>query len=150
MGDLMTRKNITWFGFKITQKQSVFIFILSIIGLFITILLLMTFLSSFMMNFMYYDPYYYQEDYMLQMIVSMLPFLIIISVAFFMCLYSLIQCRKIAKNYSDLIDSVIEQKPVPRYTEVRSSTTAQFCSNCGNILKGHEKFCTNCGQEARY
>jgi hypothetical protein len=146
----MTRKNLTWFGFKITQKQSVFIFIFSIIGLFITIFLLMSLVGSLMMNFMYYDPYYYPDNYALQMIISMLPFIIVISVAFFICLYSLIQSRKIAKNYSDLVDPIIEPKPIPRYTEVRTSSAGRFCSNCGKILKGHEKFCINCGQEARY
>lgn len=145
----MTRKNITWFGFKITQKQSVFIFIFSIIGIFITSFLLMSLLSSVMMNFMYYDPYYYPENYVFQMLMSMFPFILILSVAFFMCLYSLFQSRKIAKNYSDSIDNVVEPKPIPRYTDVRPSSTAQFCSNCGKVMKGHEKFCTNCGQEAR-
>ena len=149
MGDLMSRKNITWFGFKITQKQSVFIFIFSIIGLFITVFILMTLLSTFMMSFTYYDPYYYPDNYIFQMIISMLPFIIVVSLAFFICLYSLIQSRKIAKSYSDLVDPVIEPKPIPRYTEVRPSSTAQFCSNCGKIMKGHEKFCMNCGQEAR-
>ncbi|NVM45312.1 MAG: zinc-ribbon domain-containing protein [Candidatus Lokiarchaeota archaeon] len=146
----MTRKNITWFGFKITQKQSVFIFILSIIGLFITIFLLMTLVSSLMMSFMYYEPYYYPDNYIFQMIISMLPYILILTVAFFMCLYSLIQSRKIAKNYSDLINPVLESRPVPRYTEVKPTSIAQFCPNCGKVMKGNEKFCTNCGQEIRY
>ena len=147
----MTRKNITWFGFKITQKQSVQIFIVSIIGLFISVFLLMTMISSVMMNFMYYDPYYYPDDYFIfQVIYGMLPYILIFSATFFMSLYSLIRCRKIAKNYSPLIDPMLEPKPIPRYTEVRPHSIAQFCPSCGKMMKGHKKFCTNCGREVGY
>jgi len=46
----MGRKNITLFGFNLTQKQSVQIFILSILGLIISVFLLMTIASSLIMN----------------------------------------------------------------------------------------------------
>ncbi len=152
----MNRKNITWFGFNLTQKQSVQIFILSIVGLFISVFLLMTILSSLLMSIIYYvpyyDPYYYYPDdyFMIQMIFGMLPYMFIFSVTFFLSLYSLIRCRKIAKYYSTLIDPLLEPKPIPRYTEVRPNSIAQFCSNCGELMRGHEKFCTNCGHQTGY
>ena len=143
----MSRKKITWFGFNITQKQSVQIFIVSIVGLFLSAFLLMTILSSLIMSSIYYDPYYNPDDsYIIRMIFSMLPYMFVICGAFLLCLYSLIRCRKIAKYYSPLIDPVLELKPNSRYTEVTPNSIAQFCSNCGKIKKSHEKFCTNCGQ----
>ena len=145
----MSRKKITWFGFNLTQKQSVSIFILSIAGLFISVFLLWMVIYPFIMNFMYYDPYYYPDDYFyIRMFFSMLPYLIIFCGIFLLSLYSLIRCRKIAKYYSPLIDPVIDAKPIPRVTEVRSNSVAQFCSNCGEMKKGYEKFCTNCGHQA--
>jgi len=147
----MNRKNITWFGFNLTQKQSVQIFILSIVGLFISVFLLMTMVSTVMMNSIYYEPYYYPDDYfIIQMIYGVLPYTLIFSVTFFLSLYSLIRCRKIAKYYSTLIDPLLEPKPIPRYTEVKPNSIAKFCSNCGEMNKGHEKFCTNCGHQVGY
>lgn len=72
------------------------------------------------------------------MIFSMLPYMLILSMIFLLSLYSLIRCRKIAKYYSPLIDPVLE---------VRPNSIAQFCANCGEMKKGHEKFCTNCGHQ---
>jgi len=150
VGDLMNRKKITWFGIFLTQKQSVIIFILSIIGVFISVFFLFTMVSSLMMNLMYYDPYYYPDNYMLQMVFSILPYAIIFGVTCLLGLYSLVQCRKIAKYYSPLINSPVETTPVPRYTEVKQSSFAQFCPNCGKTMKDHEKFCTNCGREVPF
>ena len=111
----------------------------------------MSILSSLLMNSLYYPPYYYQDDYfIIQMIFGMLPYMFIFSVTSFLSLYSLIRCRKIAKYYSTLIDPLLEPKPIPRYTEVRPNSIAQFCSNCGEMNKGHEKFCTNCGHQVGY
>ena len=143
---MMSRKKITWFGFNLTQKQSLSIFILSIIGLFISAFLLMTMLYPLMMNILYYDPYYEPDDYyVMRMIFSMLPYMFVFCGVFVLNLYSLIRCRKIAKYYSPSIDPVIEQKLKSSYTEVPPKSIAQFCSNCGEMKKGHEKFCTNCG-----
>ena len=148
----MSRKKITWFGFNLTQKQAVSIFILSIAGLFITAFLFMTMLLPFIMNIMLYDPYYYPPDgyYLMYMLISMLPYMFVFCGVFVISLYSLIRCRKIAKYYSTSIDPVIEQKPKTSYTEQRPKSVAQFCSNCGEMKKGHEKFCTNCGHQASY
>jgi len=149
--NLMSRKKITWFGFNLTQKQSVQIFILSIVGLIISVFLLMTMVFPLIMSIIYYDSYYdpyYEPDdyYIILMIFSMLPYIVVICGIFFLSLYSLIRCRKIAKYYAPLIDPVLEPKPKSSYTEVRPNSIAQFCSNCGKIKKSHEKFCTNCGQ----
>ena len=151
----MSRKKITWFGFNLTQKQAVSIFILSIAGLFISAFLLMTMLYPLMMNIMYYDPYYdpyyYPDDYyIIMMIFSMLPYMFVLCGVFVLSLYSLIRCRKIAKYYSPLIDPVLEPKPKSSYTDLRPNSIAQFCSNCGEMNKGHKKFCTNCGYQAEY
>lgn len=151
----MGRKNITLFGFNLTQKQSVQIFILSILGLIISVFLLMTIASSLIMNLIYYEPYYdpyYDLDdyYIILMIFSMLPYMLVLSMIFLLSLYSLIRCRKIAKYYSPLIDPVLEPKPKSSYTKVRPNSIAQFCANCGEMNKGHEKFCTNCGHQVVY
>jgi hypothetical protein len=147
----MGRKNITLFGFNLTQKQSVQIFILSIAGLIISVFLLMTIVTPLIMNIIYYDsyydPYYYpDENYVIRMVFSMLPYIVVICGIFILCLYSLIKSRKIAKYYSPLIDPVLEPKLKSSYTEVRPNSIAQFCPNCGKIKQSHEKFCTNCGQ----
>jgi hypothetical protein len=104
-----------------------------------------------LINFIYYEPYYdpyYESDdsYIIIMIFSMLPFILVVCGIFLLSLYSLIRCRKIAKHYSPLIDPVLEPKTNSLYTEVAPNPIAQFCPNCGKIKKGHEKFCTNCGQ----
>ena len=151
----MSRQKMTWFGFNLTQKQAVSIFILSIAGLFISVFLLMSMLFPLMMNILYYDPYYdpyYEPDnyYVMMMIFSMLPYMFAFCGVFVLCLYSLIRCRKIAKYYSPSIDPVIDQKPKSSYTEIPPKSVAQFCSNCGEMKKGHEKFCTNCGHQVGY
>ena len=148
----MNRKNNTWFGFSLTQKQSVQIFILSIIGLLISVFLFTMMLLPIIMNFVYYDPYYYSDDdyFIFSMIFSMFPYMFVFSVLFVLSLYSLIRCRKIAKYYSPLIDPGIEPKPKSSYTEVPPKSITQFCSNCGEMKKGHEKFCTNCGHQVGY
>ncbi len=148
----MSRKKMTWFGFNLTQKQSVSIFILSIAGLFISVFLFTSMLYPIIMNFIYFDRYYYPPDnnYLMMMIFSMLPYMFVFCGVFVLSLYSLIRCRKIAKCYSPLIDPVLEPKPKSSYTEVTPKSIAQFCSNCGEMKKGHERFCTNCGHQAEY
>jgi len=146
----MSRKLITWFGFNLTQKQSVSIFILSIAGLFISVFLLWLMGYPLILNSMYYDPSYYPDNYIIITILSMLPYMFVFGGIFVISLYSLIRCRKIAKYYSPSIDPVIEQKPKSSYTKVPPKSIAQFCSNCGEMKKGYEKFCTNCGHQAEY
>lgn len=147
----MSRKKITWFGFNLTQKQSVQIFILSIVGLFISIPSLLMIVSPLIINILYpnpyYDPYYDPDDYYaIRMIFSMFPYIAVLCAIFLLSLYSLIRCRKIAKHYSPLVDPVLEPKTKARYTEATPDLIAQFCPNCGKLKKSHEKFCTNCGQ----
>jgi hypothetical protein len=98
----MNRKKISWFGFNLTQKQSVHIFILSIAGLIISVFLLMTLVFPIIMINIYYDNYYPDDSYIIMTIISMLPFMFLSGVVFLLSLYSLIQCRKIAKYYSPL------------------------------------------------
>ncbi|MHA1240688.1 MAG: hypothetical protein ACTSQU_07815 [Promethearchaeota archaeon] len=145
----MSRKKMTWFGFSLTQKQSITLFILSIAGLFISVFLFMTMLYPLIMNIVYYDPYY-PDDYFIVILFSMLPYMIVSCGVFVISLYSLIRCKKIAKYLSPSIDPVIEQKPKFSHTDVPPKSIGQFCSNCGEMKKGHEKFCTNCGHQASY
>jgi len=146
----MSRKKITWFGFSLTQKQAITLFILSIAGLFISVFFFMTMLYPFIMNIMYYDPYYYPDNYIIMILFSMLPYMIVFCGVFVISLYSLIRCRKIAKYLSPSTDPVIEQKPKFSHTDVPPKSIGQFCSNCGEMRKGHEKFCTNCGHQSEY
>jgi len=146
----MGKKNFTLFGFNLTQKQSIQIFIISVVGVIISVFLLMTMLPSLIMSVIqyntYYDPYYDQDDYyIIFMIISMLPFIVVICGTLLLSLYSLIRCRKIAKYYSPLIDPVLEPKPKSSDIKVRPNSIAQFCSNCGKMKEGLEKFCTKCG-----
>jgi hypothetical protein len=148
----MGRKNFTLFGFNLTQKQSVQIFILSIAGLIISVFLLMSMVTPLIMSIInydsYYGPYYVPDDnYIIMMILTMIPYIVVICGIFILSLYSLIRCRKIAKYYSPLIDPVVGPKPKSPYTETRPNSIAQFCSNCGKMKEGLEKFCTKCGHQ---
>jgi hypothetical protein len=146
----MSRENIKWFGFNLTQKQAVNIFILSLIGVIFSAFFMLMMLYPIIMTFTYYDPYdpyFYPDNYIIMMLLNMLAPLVLFLVIFLISLYSLNRCRKIAKYYSPLVDPVIEPKPIPRYTEVKRHDVAQFCPNCGNVRQSHQKFCVNCGYQ---
>ena len=133
----MSKDKITWFGFRITQKQAVIIFILALLG---TCILSMTIWSLFYIFFNWiFDPYDYMDlDYFFRMLISMIPYYTLNIVLLTLCIYSLIRSRKIAKYYSDLM-----------FNQVQESKIGFFCPNCGNKKIGAEKFCRICGQELR-
>jgi hypothetical protein len=144
----MNRENITWFGFRLTQKQSVNIFILSVIGVVFSAFFLLMMVYPMIMSFMYYDPYYPPSGgYFFSMLLTMLAPILLFVVIFILSVYSLNRSRKIAKFYSPLVDPVIEPKPIPRYSDIQHSDIAQYCPNCGSIRKAHQRFCTNCGHQ---
>lgn len=133
----MSKDKISWFGFKITQKQAVTIFILSIIG--ICILSMTTWSLIFSFFYWIFEPYDYQDiGYHIGMLVTMLPYYSFLIVLLVLCIYSLIRSRRIAKFYSDRM-----------FNQVQESNIGMFCQNCGNRRVGTEKFCTKCGEALR-
>ena len=84
------------------------------------------------------------------MIIGTLPVILLFGAAFLLSLYSMIRCRIVARNYLPIIGPVIATKPVIRAPEIRQNLVAQYCSNCGKELKGHEKFCMECGQQVSF
>lgn len=149
----MGSNRLTWFGFKISQKQSVQIFIGSIIGLFISLFFLLTMLTNFLIELTYIDPdpyYYYPRDEILrEMVIGMIPFIFIFGLTFLLSFYSIIRCKIIARNYNSITDPIIASKPVFQKTEIRSHPVARFCPNCGRAQKGHEQFCIKCGNKLK-
>ena len=154
----MERSAPKWFGFTLTQKQSVFIFVFALIGMLICVFIfLMGFTSIFMNYYFYYgDPYYIMDNsYFTMMIISQLPLMIFFFVIFLICCYSLSRCRKNAKyfnhynNYSQARTQIFvprtPQIKVPKVKPIYNEAT--FCSNCGSKRKESHQFCINCGIE---
>ncbi|MFW9950895.1 MAG: hypothetical protein ACFFKA_12320, partial [Candidatus Thorarchaeota archaeon] len=73
----MERKNLTWFGFNITQKQSVQIFILSLVGIIFSIFILLSLTIPYMVIFTYSDPYY-NYSFVFQLLLTMSPYYILL------------------------------------------------------------------------
>jgi hypothetical protein len=137
----MYRRNLTWFGFNISQKQAVQIFILSLIGIIFTLFVLSSFIMSYIMSFMYYDPLYYPDNYILQTLISMLPYLILVLSIFLLSCYSAVRCRKIAKYHSYNMLNQPQAVNAPQ-----SMNAPQYCPNCGHLRVMGHKFCQNCGE----
>jgi hypothetical protein len=131
----MYRKNLTWFGFRLTQKQAVQIFILSLIGIIISSFVLCGLIIPSLFSYILYDPYYYPSNYFLQMLISMSPYFVVLIIVLSLSIYSVVRCRKIAKYYSYNLEN--ENKP---------QSQPQYCPNCGQIRVMGHKFCKNCGQ----
>ncbi len=133
----MSKDKITWFGFKITQKQAVIIFILALVG---TCILSMATWSFFYSIFnIIFEPYYDNNpDAIIQVLINMIPYYTFFIVLLILCIYSLIRSRRIAKFYSERL-----------FNQVQKSNTGMFCPNCGNRRVETEKFCTKCGEALR-
>ena len=154
----MERSAPRWFGFTLTQKQSVSIFVFALIGMLICVfIILMGFTSIFMNYYFYYgDPYYIMDDsYFTMMIISQLPLLAFFFVIFVICCYSLSRCRKTAKFYNQhrsypqtRTQTYVTRTPQVRTPEVKPIYNEMlFCPNCGSKHKESHQFCTNCGYE---
>ncbi|MHA1374048.1 MAG: zinc ribbon domain-containing protein [Promethearchaeota archaeon] len=152
----MERSAPKWFGFTLTQKQSVSIFVFALIGLLICVLVFVTAFTSIIMNFYFYysDPYYIMDDsYFIIIIISQLPLLIFFFVIFVICCYTLSRCRKTAKYYNQYRMYPQGQTYVPRTPQIEthkmksSYNEATFCQNCGSRRRESQKFCVNCGIE---
>ena len=133
----MKNEKKTWFGFKITQKQAVIVFILALIG---TCVLSMMALSLIYMIFslIFFSYDHLNLDYYVGLLISMGPYYTLCIVLLILCIYSLIRTRRIAKYYSEMMDS-----------QIKGSEVGLFCPNCGNRSIGAEKFCRKCGEELR-
>ena len=131
----MYRKDLTWFGFRLTQKQAVQIFILSLIGIIISTFIFCGLIIPYLFSYFLYDPYYYPSNYIFQMLISMGPYFVVLVIVLSLSIYSVVRCRQIAKNYSYQLEK-----------EDKSQSTPQYCPNCGQIRVMGHKFCKNCGQ----
>jgi len=133
----MNRNQTTLFGIKLTQKQATNLFVLSIVGIFITFFIVIQMLMPLL--YMFTSPFYYgNPSYFFQSLIMMSPYYIAFITGLILSIYTLIKTRKIAKSYSELISS---NSPKSRIT--------MFCPNCGNKRSEEEKFCKQCGQELR-
>ncbi|MHA1193939.1 MAG: hypothetical protein ACTSP9_16895 [Promethearchaeota archaeon] len=152
----MERSAPKWFGFILTQKQSVKIFVFALIGLLICVLVFVSAFTSILMNYYIYyiDPYYSMDDsYFIIMIISQLPLLIFFFVIFVICCYSISSCRKIAKYYNQYSRYPQNQMHIPKTPEIEthkiksSYNKSTFCQNCGSKRIESHQFCINCGIE---
>jgi len=133
----MNRNETTWFGLRLTQRQATNLFVLSIVGIFITFFIVIQMLMPLLL--MFTSPYYYGNlSYFLQSLIMMLPYSIAFFIGLILSIYTLIKSRKIAKSYSEFISS-----------NSSISKGTMFCPNCGNKRSGEEKYCKQCGQELR-
>jgi len=133
----MSKTKLTWFGIRLTQKQSVTIFVLALIG---TVILSFTTWTLIYQFFWIFRPRDYMDlDDYIRMLFSMIPMYSIYFAFFILCIYSLIRSRQIAKNYSETM-----------FNQYQEMKTTLFCSNCGAKRLGAEKFCKSCGQELRF
>ena len=155
-GKIMERSAPKWFGFTLTQKQSVSIFVFALIGMLICVLVFVTAFTSIFMNYYIYygDPYYIMDDsYFTIMIISQLPLLVFFFVIFVICCYTLSRCRKTAKYYNQnsIHPQIGRQTQVPRTPQIRAPQIKPiydemlFCPNCGSKHGESHQYCTNCG-----
>ena len=98
----MDREAPTWFGFTITQKQSIFLFILALIGILFCIFVftLGSMALIIVLDTYFYGGYYLDEQYLVSSLVGILPVLVFFFVVFLICSYTISKCRKSAKFYN--------------------------------------------------
>jgi uncharacterized membrane protein len=156
----MNNNQPTWFGFNLTQKQAVYVFVFALIGLLICIMTFITFFSSMIMNFYYmigdpyYDPYY-NDYYIVSMLFSSIPMLIFFTILLVICSYSISRCRKTAAYYRQF--NSYDRKPVYYEPQIEPQSNLErnnynyskpmYCANCGAPRKAKYQFCVNCGYE---
>jgi len=154
----MERSPPTWFGFTLTQKQAVSLFVLALFGVLICVFVFVMSFTSIYINYYYssIDDYYYMDDsYTNMMIISQLPITIFFLVIFVICCYTLSKCRKIAKYYNQhsSYPQNRTQTYVPRTPQIRTPEVKPiynemlFCPNCGTKHGESHQYCINCGYE---
>jgi predicted membrane protein len=155
----MTRSPPTWFGFTLTPKQAISLFVLALFGFLICIFVFIMSGISIYMNFYYYfsEPYYYDDSYYTYMVISQFIPSIFFFVIFIICCYTMSCCRKTAKYYQKY-NAPSQNQPqnqiyVPRaqprkmIKETPMYNDTLFCPNCGKKHAESHQFCTNCGYE---
>ena len=95
----MSRTNETWFGFNLTQKQAVRIFIIALMAVLLLSYMLVSLFYTYLINFII-NPFI--EGYMLTIILNLLPTFVLMLVFLAISVYTLIKMRKIGKYYSQI------------------------------------------------
>lgn len=130
-------RKYTWFGFSMTQKQAVWIFVLSLIGICILSFALFSIFFSLFANLIYLDPYYFPPNYYLRQLLIMLPYLVFIVILLILAIYTAVKCRRIAIFHS-------RNEYHNKSHDIKMERT-NFCPNCGQNRSKNANFCTNCG-----
>ena len=156
----MKRSPPTWFGFTLTQKQAISLFVLALFGFLICVFVFVMSFTSIFMNYYYYsiEDYFFMDDsYITVMLISQLPITIFFFVIFLICCYTLSRCRKTARYYNQHNNYPQTQNQTRTYPprapqikthEMKSSyNEVKFCPNCGTKHGESHQFCTNCGYE---
>lgn len=94
----MSRENEKWFGFILTQKQAVWIFILSLIGVIGTSFIIVSMFYPYL--FMLVTSSFFDIDDFVRLLLQMAPMYAMGIIFFVICVYTLIKTRKIAIFYS--------------------------------------------------
>ncbi len=94
----MSRENETWFGFNITQKQSVWIFVIALISVILTSYTLFSFIYTYLIMIIT-SPFFDFGDFIMMML-TIGPPLGIIAVFLALSIYTVVKTRRIAKYYS--------------------------------------------------
>ncbi len=133
----MRKDNLNWFGFKLTKKQSLNLFIISIIGTLVLTFILLTMVTNlilpefsgfFYIYYDYYDNGDYDYYYYIRKLIRMLPAFILVIILLIICIYTLIRVRKISSSYPDLEPTINIESKIPL-----------FCPNCGNKISGVDR-----------
>ncbi|MFW9781242.1 MAG: zinc ribbon domain-containing protein [Candidatus Heimdallarchaeota archaeon] len=132
----MANRN-TWFGFGMTQKQAVWVFVLAIIGICVISFALFTMCYSLFTVLIYFDPYFYSPSYFFRQFLVLLPYILFFGILMIFAIYTAVKCRRIAKFHSRSID-------YENYNEVKK-VDQNFCPNCGQNRLKNANFCNNCG-----
>jgi len=106
MIDYMSRDKRSWFGIKLTQRQSINLFFLALVGTMILAFLAFEhYFYSFLImipGFDYYvRDYNYDSDYYISKFLIMSLYYIFILILLIISIYSLIRSSRIAKSYSE-------------------------------------------------
>lgn len=157
----MTRSPPTWFGFTLSPKQAISLFVLALFGVLICIFVFIMSGVSIYMDFyynnLYYDPYYIVEDssYFTYMLISQLLPSIFFFVIFIICCYTISMCKQTAKYYNQRNNypqpqprTYTPRSPQRKNTEIKPTyNEMMFCPNCGTKHGESHQFCINCGYE---
>ena len=148
----MKKDKLTWFGFKLTKKQSLNLFIVSIVGSLVLIFILLSMITNWIITdsdyygyYYYFDDYYeedYDFDYYMRKLIRMIPGFTIVIILLIISIYSIIKVRKISKSYPDFEPTINSESKI-------KSKIPLFCPNCGNKISGEENFCIICSQKLK-